>query len=600
MKNHVLFALLPALLLGACGGNPAPTDTVETKTVNAYAVNGDALSEQGVFDLTKAQAYPMQLKFLNGGKYVPYIDFGGYLKSFDSTSERCVEEKVTAEAFSIAFENGESTFRCTIDAVQKEIRIGGDYRRAVEGEEGEPFDTSSNRLEGVFSESVISGDAQTMVTYSYAKTSFKTFEDGGAFYLPLGLANILVVPLARVQLFYDYENVYYLSGPTVLANLRIITKAGAEPVSITQKMSDSITDKVMPMDTREYHRDCYVFLFENYYGLRYSRNIKSMADYLMNTKYYADMVSENPAFRGEAYARFTLSLQDGHTVLTKNAVAWGETAASEEPQSIIETREMIEEYLSSAKKAAYEAEGLKPTDIRYSKDGKTAVIPLKSFASYEDAFDPKTKKQIVTDKEILAKDTYFQTRQYLETIKAKGGVERVIIDMAINEGGEAATMGKLLTLISKDNKSDMLMHDMGTGAVIKTQTRLDLNHDGKVDEKDETFGKFFKFYLLLSPGAFSCGTAYPFLASNQSIASVIGKKPGGGECALGQMILPSGALLAYSSLTRICWKDEKGTMTYDEGGVEPDEDFSLGEFYNLEKMAQTLVKSEQRDQPDDE
>lgn len=235
-------------------------------------------------------------------------------------------------------------------------------------------------------------------------------------------------------------------------------------------MTEILKGDPVPMYLRRYNRDIITFLFDNYYGLKYSLGIRSVAAYFKSTTYYEDLLSENPKVRTTALQHFLERFNDGHTALLSPAVAWGEGIVDHIPQSLIETRETIEESLNASRNATYKALGLETDKVRYSKDGSTAAFVLQKFAACDDYFDETTGKPTKTIDEAAEEDTYLQSKAHFEEIDAKGGVKNVIIDMSTNEGGDANTMGNLLTLLSKNNKSTMYMQNIQTSAVTVSHT----------------------------------------------------------------------------------------------------------------------------------
>lgn len=84
------------------------------------------------------------------------------------------------------------------------------------------------------------------------------------------------------------------------------------------------------------------------------------------------------------------------------------------------------------------------TDVRYSSDGTTAYFSFDGFNSivyYDDEEKEKDKLN----------DTYYLFVDHLNQIKARGNVERVVLDITTNGGGYVLIMAKLLALLSKDN-----------------------------------------------------------------------------------------------------------------------------------------------------
>jgi C-terminal processing protease CtpA/Prc len=179
----------------------------------------------------------------------------------------------------------------------------------------------------------------------------------------------------------------------------------------------------------------------------------------------------------------------------------------------------------------------------------------------------------------------------LNEIKAKGGVERVVIDESTNGGGYVLMMGKLMALMSKNNNADMYMKNDITGTVMKYSVQVDSNNDGIYDTND-CFGQYFKFYLVTSAYSFSCGNAFPFYAQNDGIAQLVGTRTGGGECSVESIQLPFGQTIIHSSDWHIGLYDaETKVFTGDEEGASP---MLIPTFnqYDVNKMSEFLKNRE--------
>jgi hypothetical protein len=121
-------------------------------------------------------------------------------------------------------------------------------------------------------------------------------------------------------------------------------------------------------------------------------------------------------------------------------------------------------------------------------------------------------------------------------------------------------------------------------------TQIDSNNDGKYDDND-VYGNKYKFFLLTSPVAFSCGTAMPFFVSHQELGYIIGQNQGGGECTLNQIALPNGQIVCHSSPLHV-FTFEDNNIVGDEAGVTTDLSFSYFDFYDIEKLSNKISEYE--------
>ncbi len=589
MKRNILLVSIPLLLLSSCqgGGNGAEEPKFTFKNVPYFQAHSSLIGEDKCIDLSKQEASTFPLAFLPGQPYMPYVKVSDYVKAFNSKASFIEGEQDDGKTYLINFARKENKFSFCFDSMNKQMIISGDYESLLQ--EGVYTDYSSNAIEAKVTNGSI-GNLNAPYALSYGQTELSALSYGKETYAPLALLDSVFFKMLSIGTFFAYDRLYQYSDPSTFNKLKFIDKKGDTPYTIPEGMARLIEEEEMPMYLRRYNRDIITFVLDNYYGLKYALDIKSVADYLKSTTYYDDLISENPTVRANAIFNLFQRFNDGHSAVVPVTTAWGESSSKDIPQSIIDTRETIENALGASRAAVYKELGLKETDVRYSKDGTAAVFTLRKFENYENYFDQKTGKPTVSIEEAMKEDTYLQSKAHFEEIDKKGGVKTIIIDMSINDGGSSATMGSLLTLLSKDNKSMIYLQDIHTNAVNTVETRLDTNRDGKIDSQDVTYGKY-DIYLLVSPAAFSCGTAYPFFADKQEFAKVIGQKPGGGECVLGQALFPSGQACYHSSTMRVCYPEKDG-YDYDEGGVTLYETFDYNEFYDLEKMLTKLKEGE--------
>ena len=605
MNKKVVFPLvISALLLAGCNNQGESTPNLVLKEVPMHMVNIGAADKDGQIDLTKEEKTNFRLYFDENEPLTPYVNVAEAFRYYIDDVENLISsEAADNRSYQITLANkNKDEFEFVIDTQIKAIQVSGNLAKVSKNDYY--FDASSNAIDGKTEDKTIAGEETTPYVVSYKHTGLKAFGKDNNIYAPLSLISSFFKHNDYPVAFYDYSDVFVFADPLTIDKYKFKVSGDDGFYTLSQRMKRSIEEysfKAMPEYVKKHNRDMLTFVFENYYGLKYSKNIPSMTSYLSAFAYYDALLSEVPTDRADALKLFFSELQDGHTALLGDATAWEEKSTASLPQSLGDTRLTIEEALKNKRMEIYDKLGLGARDVRYSADGKTAVIRLQKFGAYDDAFDEKTKKLIVTMEEILKQDTYFQTKKALEAVKAKGGVERVIIDMSTNDGGDSATMGKLLALISPANQSVMYFHNTLTNSVYTTTTRLDMNMDGKVDEDDETYGDDFRFYMLTSPAAFSCGTAFPFYAQHSGFAKIIGVKPAGGECVLATDRLPNGQSYAHSGTLRVCYPSGNDYV-YDEAGVKMDTDISYEDFYNLEAIVKELKEAEQEaaENPGDE
>lgn len=225
--------------------------------------------------------------------------------------------------------------------------------------------------------------------------------------------------------------------------------------------------------------------------------------------------------------------------------------------------------------------------VRYSDSGKTALIIFNSFSFGKDAEVFNTDNSLKADAHLY--DTYLKIVRDLKAIKSKNTVENVILDISLNGGGTLGVMMKLLALISKDNNAITHFYDDSAKYLYMYDIAIDSNFDNNYEVND-AFGNDFNFYIATSAASFSAANAYAFYADISDSATIIGRKSGGGECAVSIHYLPNSQYIYHSSNLHIGFYDEtEGNFWGDEAGVVPEIYFDDYNTYGDPNAIETLI-----------
>ena len=367
------------------------------------------------------------------------------------------------------------------------------------------------------------------------------------------------------------------------------------------KSPEDETVNVAPKTLSVFNKKLFYFIMDNYYGLAKEKGIKSMTDYFENFEGTNSFEAVNGIERGTAYNRAVQMLNDLHTSYEYSSYfseSSGTQGAGFYSQTLYKDRMALQLYLSSLRSAAIDkynkSRGLSVDDevtfknVRYSEDNKYAYFSFDAFETfnyYGDGAVPENK---------LLEDSFYLFVKNLNEIKAKG-VKKIIIDDSCNGGGYVTIMGKLLALLSKDNKSEMFLRDDATDAIQKITTRVDSNRDGVYDANDCFGADDITFYIVTSKFSFSCGNAFPFYAQINGLAKIIGQSSGGGECCVFGFNFPSGQGLGYSSPYHLGYYNTTNNRYYgDEAGATPtySVDSSWYELFDVDVLGQRIDLAE--------
>jgi hypothetical protein len=440
--------------------------------------------------------------------------------------------------------------------------------------------------------------------FSYANYGFDAFKVDGKICMPFSLllpelqkflSRSFVTVGAKAQIFTYFEGMQLdtqikVDGKEPQLKDYIRTSLLAAYPDPDPKYSEARA--YLQKEVVELNKKVFYYVMDNSYGLGKEKHILSMSDYFETFAEAKNLTSMDPTKRTSAYTKLVRMLNDLHSGYTPSSFySEGVDDTSLYGQTFFENRMAVHSLLSTqrtvelaryAKENGIEEE-LSPEDVRYSKDGKTAYFSFDSFQTYSYFGDvvPESEKK---------NDSFLRFVMKFSEIKKHPTVENVVIDDSLNGGGYVAMMGKLLALISKDNKSVMTMWDDGDDSILHFTTQVDSNNDGKYDLED-CFGDDYDISIVTSQYSFSCGNAFPFYAAVSRIARIIGQKSGGGECAVFGYSLPTGQSLGYSSPFHLGYYDpETKTFTGDEGGAGPNIPISntMSNLYDVDAVGKMI------------
>lgn len=540
--------------------------------------------------------------YLNNEDELPYLTVETYasLLSGDVKEGTTLETKEEGQASTFIAKKGDKTLlSINFDCLNKKVTK---KPGAVESEM-KPIHSLKNSVNDyIQSQEEIFIGADLDFVYTWENTGFKTFTYKGHNYFPLSLLDLQISRETGRSFWYlgGLKSIYEVADTKQYLNvsLTITNKEGTEVYRTVEGFANDLykekfgkddTDGgqqvrrvFLPLYLASYSRDAFYYAMDNFYGLGQTIGYKSMAAFLNNTKYAEEMLSPDGRIRARAYSYAVSILNDGHTGFTGSSVVDEGTAMGfSYVQTLLNDRSSLQRILKQRRDDQLEKEGKDVHDVRYSTDGKVAYFSFDEFGAVN--YDPSEGKP----SDINTNDTYLFFLNCLNTIKSKGGVEKVVIDDTMNGGGYVGQLCKLLCLLSKDNSSIVYFRCGENGAIGRMVSKADVNLDGKIDANDVTFGNDFKFYILTSSFSFSCGNAFPCYARDNNLATIIGSKTGGGECVVGGSQLPYNSYLTYSSNFHLGYynANEKTFNGYEEGALGTA--FS-GNYYDVDEVAKAL------------
>ena len=471
-------------------------------------------------------------------------------------------------------------FRITMDANEQTLSVDGELdsdfiKGARNGVNGE------NDYAQIVNE-YMPGHENVTKVYPYGKYGFDVFQVDGKYQYPFGLLDLALNLAVERHFIFNTPNMELLEFASMTAyEVAMLAQGDGSSLSpkeyIVQCHAEAYGDKEHPTVVYQPHgltafnKKLFYFLMDNLYGMADQKRIRSMSDYFDGFETSDLYLSDNGPERYNAYLRSVDMLNDLHTAIYPST-HFGDIGLTDGhyEQTFNKDRFELRAYLEAERASAWAKYGqehgtkVKQRDMLYSKDGNYGYFSFDSFDTYNHF--PEEGEAI--PEATLLTDTFYYFVRNLEEAKAKG-VKKIVIDDTLNSGGYVGIMGKLLALMSKDNKSEVFLRSDDNEAILRTTTRVDSNKDGKYDVED-CYGNDFKFYIITSNFSFSCGNAFPFYAERYELATILGGRSGGGECCVFEYTFNSGMNLRYSSPYHVGYYDKEADKFYgNEHGGNP-------------------------------
>lgn len=585
MKKRLLLSLIiPALALSACSFFFEETYETYGQELQVYDI--DHLSE----DKTLGDpVFRISARFIKDQKYIPFISLKQYAYLYLSHFDSDVSYELKDDTWTI-FKDNKACFVAAIDHVTREVGMAGSIQTAYK-ENDDPRDLTALRY-GLDNKYKINALGNFTSVYSFGRYNIPRFKLEGEYYYPLSFFDTTFADASSIYFTYNYK--YILSTRDVENYSTVTYKDGETEYTFDTQMEEMCKEdnQVIPYYLVKYNANLFLYLMDNFYGLKEMKGIKSFANYYKNQHgIYSNLYSLENEKRGFAYSDALSVLDDNHTLLISANKSWGEDPCGryrrygEGCYARNQTKGQLKEYRT----AAY-GEAKPQEDVLISQDGKTALFSFDSFKFGKSGEVFNEDKSIKTDAGQY--DTFFLLIDTFNNLKNNTNVENIILDISLNGGGVLGVMLKLLALISKDNSGAIAL-ESESKQTVTYNPRCDSNGDGKYDAED-CFGDDFNFYILTSDCSFSCGNAFPCAAQLSGDAKIIGQKSGGGECVVSVHYMPNSEYVYHSSTTHIGIYDEENKKFVGfEKGATPDIEISINEqFYNVDTLSEAIQNAQ--------
>ena len=543
----ISLAILPALLGTSCKD--------EVRQLNVYRKPGEVDKQ-------------ITVRFFKDSPNVPYISVSEYYKEFFDVSLKKVHNISTGfEYMYITNSNEYMSFSTNKHTFTTSGMTSFDNNPNYSSVKGKLFIKYEN----------VEATKRQIKTINLKNYGIKLYARQKDAYVPLTLLSDLSGGLSGFDVVYNGKDIYVFDNNGYLGTE---TNASSFGTSYLSELNDVNTPRKEDLVKFNYNELCLVFdhlrghTKQLVFGDEKLESLgldKLLSTYHPKIKEY--LLSTNKLNYYEGLAALFHGLADGgHTGLTFGFDKFIEAVNRKSEKDFADLLDIYNDDAAdyTGSKTSFQISkrtvlGVPLADKKYyyySSDDKTAFIGFNNFSldinGWDDYYNGRGEIPVDTD-------SYAYVRQQMYQAKSDGA-ENVVLDLTTNTGGSSYSLEGILSLF---NKAKGYIHtlDVVGGYTVKENHLIDINLDGKWDEKDKEEAEKFNFNVgvLTSDVAFSCGNLLPFNMKELGY-KIIGEKSGGGSCAVSKDTTADGIPYAHSSY--LCLTDAQGDNI--DGGVPVD------------------------------
>ena len=588
-KRLFVFSIIPLLLLASCaeegkddGGNAtAPFPSYKEKSIDVYR-------KKDIVDKS------IKVRFFDTLPHVPYIGVGEYFEEFFNTK---LEQK--KQGYTYYFSNkGESYL--AFDALNNTFTTNDLYsfndHPDFKPNTGKSFIKTDGTIE----------TSRSIRTIELDNYHFAVYGNGEKMYAPVTFLSAITGALAAYTVAYNGKNLYVFDFNGLLGEATNHTSFGN---SYGEMLDNASTPR--ESDLAEYNYNELCFVFDNLRGyteqLEFGdNNLLSLGLNGLLEQYYPKikewlLSTDKKNYFESLFSLFSGLWDGGHTGLFwANYTAMSAYKRRSEQvfsdfydkyQNNVLKKQVTSISFNNSRKAMFG--DVAGNYYLYNNPTKTAYIGFNQFVVDYDGwnafYNGKGNVPVHSDTYAFIRDKLYQANT--------DGAENVVLDLTTNGGGNSEALEGIVGLLN-GAKSDFSLNDTFNRYRKTERHSLDVNLDGKFDNKDVEEANKFKFNVgvLTSEYSFSCGNLLPSVLKELGYKT-LGERSGGGSCAVGIQVTADGC--PYQASSYICLSNRVGENI--DSGVPVDFNIARGDiideklgtfvaddFYNFELVADYL------------
>ncbi len=337
----------------------------------------------------------------------------------------------------------------------------------------------------------------------------------------------------------------------------------------------------IPSDIATMNAKHFLFIMDNYYGLKDYYKIGSFSSYLGDEVVTKLSSSSEEEARSGYFTTLFEKLDELHTSYDYYSFFCNSTSLKPTYGKV--RNAYIEE--STKLEADYKAAYPENEPVRYYDD--TAIIvaqsPIQTGASSDLHDESGNLKE-----DAYTKDSFYYMKEMLSRIGKHGGIKNILFDLSRNGGGNMGAAFRMLGLMGDEDlcygATNMLS---SSGYAIKM--KIDANEDG--DYEDDDAYSSYNWGILTSALTFSAANYIACNASYSGAAKIYGERSGGGACPIVGFVNADGSSFHMSGPSILkCAKINGNDITFKEvqSGAALDKELSTDYFYGHDDMLDAL------------
>ena len=389
--------------------------------------------------------------------------------------------------------------------------------------------------------------------------------DGKTCYVPLQTLCDFLLSCRYMNPIYNKEEVCFIQYGT------LFDEETGEPTEIG-KMAYSVKPEKVSESMAKFSYAELCLAFDNLYGLKEAHGIERFDDLTDQCGLKEMFLSTDTNDVDEAlYNIIELHLDDSHSGMIFPSPFSGEVTVDSLREDVGTGRSndalqmQIEKFYKAREKFYRNGTPC------YEEVGNTAYITFDNFETI-----PPETDYYETAPDSKATDTIgIMIYAYSQIMRKDSPVENVVLDLSNNTGGDADTAIFVLSSFLGDGYGSL--KNTMTGALSTGVYNVDINLDGKFDEKDRGLTDKKRF-CLISPVSFSCGNMVPNVFKNSHDVTLIGQTSGGGSCIVLPLTTASASYFQISGPSRLAFTKNGSFYDIDQG-ADPDYIITFPEDY---------------------